>query len=103
VRRAGDSRGTAPAAAPPGTAAPGPCIHGALTQATASSQPSRVSTHTAPAALQAEEAERARLRREREEAHRYTFIRVATIADMRAQVGSDVFFDLVDVSKVGQQ
>jgi hypothetical protein len=50
---------------------------------------------------QAEEAERARLRREREEAHRFTFIRVATLADMKAQVGSDIFFDLVDVTKVG--
>lgn len=61
------------------------------------------SRHPARAALQAEEAERARLKREKEEAHRYTFIRVATIADMKAQVGSDAFFDLVDVSKVGQR
>ena len=70
---------------------------------TASLWPSYVSTNTAHAAPQAEEAERARLKREREEAHRYTLIRVATTGDMKAHVGSDVFFDLVDVSKVGQQ
>jgi hypothetical protein len=72
-------------------------------QKTAPSWPSPVSMHTTHGALQAEEAERARLKREKEEAHRYTFIRVATMADMKAQVGSDVFFDLVDVSKVGQR
>ena len=80
-----------------------PASLGTSHQKTPPLRPSTVSTRTTHAALQAEEAERARLRREREEAHRYTFIRVATIGDMKAQVGSDVFFDLVDVSKVRQR
>lgn len=44
--------------------------------------------------------ERARLKREREEAHRYTIIKVATLEDMKAQVGTEISFDLVDFSKV---
>lgn len=49
---------------------------------------------------QAEEAERARVKREREEAHRFTIVKVATLADMQAQIGDDVHFDLADFSKV---
>lgn len=58
--------------------------------------------HYGLATGQAEEAERLRLKRERDEAHRFTVIRVATSADMQEQIGQDTFFDLVDFSKVCQ-
>ena len=50
--------------------------------------------------LQAQEADRIRLKKELDEAHQYTIIKVATSADMKEQIGRDVFFDLVDFSKV---
>lgn len=41
----------------------------------------------------------ARERREGDEAHRFRLVRVATLQDMRAHVGTTVHYDLVDWSK----
>jgi ubiquitin carboxyl-terminal hydrolase 7 len=55
------------------------------------------------ARLTAEAAARERQRRERAEAHLYALVRVATDADLKAQIGSARFFDLVDFSAVEAQ
>ena len=49
--------------------------------------------------LELEQAEKARKRKERMEAHLYTVVRVATSHDLAAQIGTDRFFDLVDHEK----
>ena len=48
------------------------------------------------ARLAAEQAEKERRRREKAEAHLYTLVRVATDADLGAQIGRTRFFDLLD-------
>jgi len=50
-------------------------------------------------ALEREQEEKARKKKERMEAHLYTVVRVATSADLAAQIGTDRFFDLVDHDK----
>lgn len=52
------------------------------------------------ARLQAEQQEREQRKREKAEAHLYLNARIATDADMRAQIGDSQFFDLVDHTKV---
>ena len=47
-------------------------------------------------ALELENEEKQRKKKERMEAHLYTVVRVATAADLSAQIGSDRFFDLVN-------
>ncbi len=49
---------------------------------------------------QQEKDEKERRRKEKAEAHLYTQVRVSMEADMRRQVGTDVYFDLVDHDKV---
>ena len=51
-------------------------------------------------ALEVEQAEKARKKKERLEAHLYTVVHVATSADLRTQIGSERFFDLVNHDNV---
>lgn len=50
--------------------------------------------------LRAEEEEKERRRKERAEAHLYTMVSVATDQDLKRQIGSSVFFDLVDTPSI---
>lgn len=50
--------------------------------------------------LEKEQIEKERARKEKEESHLYTIIKVARDSDMRAQIGNDQHFDLVDHDKV---
>lgn len=50
--------------------------------------------------LELEQAEKARKKKERLEAHLYTIVHVATSDDLRKQIGTDRFFDLVNHEKV---
>ena len=50
--------------------------------------------------LEKEQEEKARKKKERLEAHLYTVARIATVADLTAQIGSERFFDLVDHERV---
>lgn len=50
--------------------------------------------------LEIEQEEKARKKKERLEAHLYTVARVATAADLKAEIGSERFFDLVTHDKV---
>ena len=50
--------------------------------------------------LQAEAAEKERKRKEKAEAHLFTIIKLSTRKDMEQQIGSTLFFDLVDQNKV---
>lgn len=52
--------------------------------------------------LAKDKAEKERRRKEKEEAHLFVNVRIATDADMRAQIGASLTFDLVDFEKVGQ-
>ena len=49
--------------------------------------------------LEAEQLEKERQRREKEESHLHTVIRVARDKDIKAQIGQDLHFDLVDHDK----
>lgn len=60
---------------------------------------SDISEHVG-ARLRAELAEKEKRTREKAEAHLYTLVRVATDADIKGQVGSSRFFDLVDFDHV---
>lgn len=51
--------------------------------------------------LEKELVDKERARKEKEESHLYTIIKVARDSDLRAQIGSDLFFDLVDHDKAG--
>ena len=51
-------------------------------------------------AVQAEQEDKERRKREKAEAHLYSLVRVATDADLREQIGTTRFFDLVDHDKV---
>ena len=51
--------------------------------------------------LQVEQDEKERRKKEKAEAHLYTLVRISTDADLRGQIGSSRFFDLVDHDKVG--
>ena len=50
--------------------------------------------------LELEQAEKARKKKERLEAHLYTVVHLATANDLTAQIGSDRFFDLVNHDNV---
>ncbi|MCO5606522.1 hypothetical protein L7F22_060710 [Adiantum nelumboides] len=50
--------------------------------------------------LKKEQEEKERKRKEKAEAHLYTIIKVACDDDLAAQIGKDIFFDLVDHDKV---
>ena len=50
--------------------------------------------------LQAEAAEKERKRKEKAEAHLFTIIKLSTRKDMEQQIGTTLFFDLVDQNKV---
>jgi len=50
-------------------------------------------------ALELEQEEKARKKKERMEAHLYTVVRVASAPDLATQIGTDRFFDLVDHEK----
>ncbi|KAH7415376.1 hypothetical protein KP509_14G040100 [Ceratopteris richardii] len=50
--------------------------------------------------LKREQEEKERKRKEKAEAHLYTIIKVASDDDLAAQVGKEIFFDLVDHDKV---
>lgn len=50
--------------------------------------------------LEAEQLEKEQQRKEKEESHLHTVIRVARDKDIRAQIGKDSYFDLVDHDKV---
>ena len=50
--------------------------------------------------LQAEASEKERKRKEKAEAHLFTIIKLSTRKDMEQQIGSTLFFDLVDQNKV---
>eukprot|EP00250_Pteridium_aquilinum_P017737 c23759_g1_i1 orf=877-4185(-) len=50
--------------------------------------------------LKKEQEEKERKRKEKAEAHLYTIIKVACDDDLTAQIGKDIFFDLVDHDKV---
>lgn len=50
--------------------------------------------------LEAEEAEKERLREERNTAHLYTLVRIATEQDMKDQIGHHIYFDLIDFNRV---
>ena len=52
--------------------------------------------------LEAERKEKELRKKEKQEAHLYTCIRVVTDADLAAQIGSTLWFDLVDHEKVGR-
>mmetsp|Transcript_19656 Transcript_19656/g.42954 ORF Transcript_19656/g.42954 Transcript_19656/m.42954 type:complete len:1106 (-) Transcript_19656:700-4017(-) len=47
-----------------------------------------------------EQEEKERKRKEKSEAHLFTILKVARDADMKAQIGNELFFDLVDHDKV---
>ena len=49
--------------------------------------------------LEAEQLEKERQRREKEESHLHTVIRVARDKDLKAQIGQGIYFDLVDHEK----
>lgn len=49
---------------------------------------------------QAEAAEKERKRKEKAEAHLFTIIKLSTRKDMEQQIGTTLFFDLVDQNKV---
>ncbi|XP_019461345.1 PREDICTED: ubiquitin carboxyl-terminal hydrolase 12-like isoform X4 [Lupinus angustifolius] len=50
--------------------------------------------------LKKEQEEKELKRKEKEEAHLYTILKVARDADLHQQIGKDIFFDLVDHDKV---
>lgn len=50
--------------------------------------------------LKREAEEKARKKKEKEDAHLYTVVKVATDEDMKKQIGTDIYFDLVDHEKV---
>ncbi|KAJ3669934.1 hypothetical protein LUZ60_010258 [Juncus effusus] len=50
--------------------------------------------------LKKEQEEKERKKKEKAEAHLYTIIKVARDEDLAAQIGKDIFFDLVDHDKV---
>lgn len=50
--------------------------------------------------LQAEKADKEKKRKEKQEAHLYTIIKVARDQDFDSQIGTTQFFDLVDHDKV---
>lgn len=50
--------------------------------------------------LEKEQEEKARKKKERQEAHLYTVVRVATAADLSKEIGTDRFFDLVSHDQV---
>eukprot|EP00891_Asterochloris_glomerata_P000046 jgi/Astpho2/46/Aster-07498 len=52
------------------------------------------------ARLEAEAAEKERKRKEKAEAHLFTIIKLSTRKDMEQQIGTTLFFDLVDQNKV---
>jgi ubiquitin carboxyl-terminal hydrolase 7 len=58
-------------------------------------------TRPRTAGLQVEQEEKERRKKEKAEAHLYTLVRISTDADLRGQIGSSRFFDLVDHDKVG--
>ena len=58
-------------------------------------------TRARTAGLQVEQEEKERRKKEKAEAHLYTLVRISTDADLRGQIGSSRFFDLVDHDKVG--
>ena len=49
--------------------------------------------------LEAEQLEKERRWREKEESHLHTVIRVARDKDIKTQIGQDIYFDLVDHEK----
>ena len=51
--------------------------------------------------LEAEQLEKERRWREKEESHLHTVVRVARDKDFKAQIGQDLYFDLVDHDKAG--
>ena len=50
--------------------------------------------------MQAEKADKEKKRKEKQEAHLYTIIKVARDQDFDSQIGTTQFFDLVDHDKV---
>lgn len=52
------------------------------------------------ARLEKEHAEKERKRLDKAEAHKFTFLRIATDKDLADQIGKDRYFDLVDHEKV---
>ena len=52
-------------------------------------------------ALEQEQAEKARKKKERMEAHLYTVVRVATAKDLAQQIGGERYFDLVSHEEIG--
>ena len=50
--------------------------------------------------LEVEQEEKAKKKKERMEAHLYTVVRIATQADLKSQIGSERFFDLVNHEQV---
>lgn len=50
--------------------------------------------------LEREKAEKERKQRDKQEAHLYITVNVATEADLREQIGTSIYFDLVDFDKV---
>eukprot|EP00898_Chlorokybus_atmophyticus_P001501 jgi/Chlat1/2351/Chrsp17S02617 len=52
--------------------------------------------------LKKEHEEKERKRKEKSEAHLYTIIKVAQDSDLERQIGTDIFFDLIDHEKVKQ-
>lgn len=55
------------------------------------------------ARLEKEHAEKERKRLDKAEAHKFTFLRIATDNDLQEQIGKDRYFDLVDHEKVRQR
>ena len=53
--------------------------------------------------LEAEQLEKEQQRKEKEESHLHTVIRVARDSDIKAQIGKDTYFDLVDHDKVDKR
>lgn len=53
--------------------------------------------------LEREKAEKERKQRDKQEAHLYITVNVATEADLREQIGTSIYFDLVDFDKVQLQ
>ena len=49
--------------------------------------------------LEKELIDKERARKEKEESHLYTIIKVVRDSDMRAQIGQDIFFDLANHDK----
>lgn len=50
--------------------------------------------------LDAEQLDKEQQRKEKEESHLHTVIKVARDKDLQAQIGNDLYFDLVDHEKV---